>query len=477
MLLLPRISRDPCGATDDGFTLVEVIVAFALFMIFATAVLTILGAGINVSRDDSARLTATNLASRELEVTRDVFSSPAQGPDRVVVNDVMNPSPLPGGVVGQPLVVNNVPFTVVRSAQWASIGGPASTCDDGSNAELGTLRVSVKVSWPTLGSRPPVTMSTTMTPPKGTYSELNGHIAIKVIDSLGNPRGGVTVSASGPTPKSGVTGSDGCVLLRSVGPGSYRVELTGAGYVSPAGDATASATVQVQSGQLVRKSIDYDRAATINATFITAPGFGLPAVNSVPVTLSNSGIQPSGSRSIAATSLGGNVRNLDNLWPFPSGYQLWSGACPDNDPEYAGVGSGGSTGSGTSAGGSGPVGGSAAPSGTGSRQPATATTPGGSSVADIVLAPLTVTGPVGATVVARQEAGVNGCVAGARVVLGPLVGGTLKASLPYGTWLLSKNTSSTTSSPNNAVSVRLSPPVRNPDGTTTTSTAPTVNIS
>ncbi len=179
--------------------------------------------------------------------------------------------------MGQPLVVNNVPYTVTRTTQWASVAGSAaSTCDDGTGTELAYLKVRVDVSWPTLGSRPPVTMYTTMTPRKGTYAAGAGHIGLKVVDRAGRPLSGITATASGPSTKTGATGSDGCVLLPFLTPGTYQVTLSSPGYVNQAGDTTAAQTVTIGAGELSRTTVEYDRAATINATFVTDPSFGLP---------------------------------------------------------------------------------------------------------------------------------------------------------------------------------------------------------
>jgi type II secretory pathway pseudopilin PulG len=236
-------------------TLIEVVVALGLFAIMSTAALSVLVSAITLTRDDKARLEAVNLASRELEITRDTFSAVTRGPDQVETNRVLNPSPLPGGRVGDPLVVNKVPYTVVRTAQWAPVNSAAaSTCDEGTTSELAYLHVKVQVSWPELGDRPPVTMDTVMTPPKGTYSALAGHIGLKVIDSEGRPRSGVQVTAraaSGAT-ETGVTGDDGCALLAYLNAGSYAVTVSAPGFVNPKGDPTGTLTAQVQAGQLWR---------------------------------------------------------------------------------------------------------------------------------------------------------------------------------------------------------------------------------
>jgi hypothetical protein len=302
----------------------------------STAALSVLGSAIAVTRDDNSRIEAINLASREIEITRDTFGSITRGPDQVPTNRIENPNQLPGGVDGEPLVVNNVPYTVVRTAQWISIDdAAASSCDQGATTELASLRVKVEVSWPSLGDRPPVTVDTVLTPPKGTYSKLAGHIGVKVINAEGGPLGGRVVTATGPSGiRSEVTGSDGCVLLAFLDAGTYAVTVSSPDYVNRRGDPTATTTAQVQAGRLWRGSIEYDQAATITARLTYAEGYP-PASDTVPVVLGNSGISPGGSVAIDGI---GETRTLGHLWPYPSGYQLWAGRCLDNDPQFTGEG-------------------------------------------------------------------------------------------------------------------------------------------
>jgi type II secretory pathway pseudopilin PulG len=398
-----RTHREGGTPADEGMTLIEVVVALGLFAVMSSAVLVVLVSAITTTTDDKARLEAVSLASRELEITRDTFTSLTRGPDRVQANRVVNPSPLPGGTAGQPIIVNNVPYTVVRTAQWSSVGSAASACDDGTTAELAYLRVKVEVSWPALGDRPPVTLNTVMTPPKGTYSSLQGHIGLKVIDSAGDPKPGVTVTAkaSNGTTVSGATASDGCVLLAHLTAGSYTVTASQSGFVSLKGDPTASITAAVQAGQLWRGTIEYDQAASITATLVAPTGFTLPT-SAVPVIIANSGLQPIGVKAITGT---GNPRAVSNLWPYPSGYGVWAGACQDADPGL-----------------------------TGEPLPTLTTDRGGNATTTVTLAPLEVHAPANSTVTLTHARDTL-CGTGATITLGKTgADGVLMASAPYGVW-------------------------------------------
>jgi type II secretory pathway pseudopilin PulG len=414
---------------DQGMTLVEVMVAFTLFAVMSTAVLAVLGGAVRLTHEDRARMVASDLAARELEITRDTFTSAVQGPDAVTTNLVTNPHPLAGGTAGQPLVVNGVPYTVERTAQWAAVDSEAaSTCDEGTTSELAYLKVKVSVRWPALGARPPVEMSTVMTPPKGTYSTFAGHIGLKVVDASGRPQPGVQVSAraaSGAV-RTGTTAADGCALISFVAAGSYSVTASAPGFVTPQGSPTGDATALVQAGQIWKGTVEYDRAATVTVAFTTAPGHALPtaATNTLPVLLGNAALVPSGSRTVTGS---GNTRTIEHLWPYPSGYQLWAGHCLDNDPQYTGQG----------------------------RELPVAVVAGQTRAAPVVLAPVTVPGPPGAAVratavlapadAADQDPTCPSSSTPTVVELGTVgAGGSLATSLPYGVWRVAAGTTTTT---------------------------------
>lgn len=420
---------------DEGFTLIEVIVAFAIFLGMVAASAVVLSSAQSATRDNSRRTTALNLAARELSITADAFNSDVRGPKQVQIGDVDNPDPLPSGHAGDPLVIDNVPYSVTRNAEWTSVGSSAATtCDEGTTSELAHLRVRVTVSWP--GSDRPVTMTTVLTPPKGTYSANDGHIGLKVIDLSGQPRDGQSVTITGPSGTSTAeTAADGCVLFPFLTPGSYTVRLSTTGYVDIKGQAPSTTTAQVVAGQIWKYTVSYDRAATIVATFQTAAGHTVPAhittatgADAVPVKLANSGLLPAGTARATSTS-GTQPRTLSNLWPYESGYQLWAGGCLDNDPQFTAETSGFD------------------------REPPVEVTSGGSAPATIDLAPIELANGSGSakTNVTAIQAPDNACPKistyagrdyGAKVVFGSVAANTtLKSSLPYGTWLVFVGTS------------------------------------
>jgi type II secretory pathway pseudopilin PulG len=321
---------------DAGFSLLEVVVATALFLVMASSTLAIVGTVIKTTRYETYRTSALNLAAREISIVGDSFNSPMQGPDSIAINQVVNPHQFAGATDGDPLVVDNVPYTVTRTARWSPVGSASvSPCDQGTYNELAYLRVRVEVTWPQQGNGDSsVVMDTILTPLKGTYSDFEGHIGVRVLDAAGQPRGGQVVTIAGPSgTESSTTAEDGCVLFAFLTAGTYTITLNSAGYVDRKGDPRATTTAQVQAGQLWRGVINYDLAATLSVQFTTETGYALPTPNNFDLSLGNSALLPSGSSTKTGS---GNTRTLTNLWPYESGYQVWAGSCLDNDPQFTG---------------------------------------------------------------------------------------------------------------------------------------------
>src|SRR4051812_32408670 len=87
------------GASDReaGLTLVELLWAMVIFGIVASATVAGLATALKTTRLDRNRVAASNLAARELEIVRNVFSSSGTGPTTIASTTlVTNPDPLAG---------------------------------------------------------------------------------------------------------------------------------------------------------------------------------------------------------------------------------------------------------------------------------------------------------------------------------------------------------------------------------------------
>jgi type II secretory pathway pseudopilin PulG len=398
-------------------SLIEVVIAMVIFAIVASAVIAGLAGAMKTARLDKNRVAAANLAARELEITRNEFNDSAVSPTALAaIPVVVNPHALPGQTAGADLQVDGIPYQVTRTVGWQPAGTGQSSCDGGSAVTYPKLAVNVTVSWPSMGSIPPVTSNTVLTPKKGILASSLSFVAVKVLRASGLPNQNVLVTLTGPGGTStGTTDAAGCAVLSATAAGAYTASLNTAGYVDYYGSQSASKAVTVTSGSLTQVQFSYDLAATLAVTLGTEGGFALPGT--LPkLTLSNTGLQPLGTK-VFSTS--GATTTIPSLWPFTDGYGVWAGSCAQSDPAAAG----------------------------GTRSPSVVMAPGATGSTSVRLAPVDVTVrtflglALPNAVVTATPASTTGC----DTTENPLVLGTtdaagrLRTSLPSGVWQLRVN--------------------------------------
>lgn len=428
--MMRALRRSACGGTRDaGMTLVELLFAMVIIAIVAAGSFAGLAAAMRTTNGDRNHVAAANLAARELEISRNEFQSSATALTTFAAGTlVTNPHPLPGQTVGNPLVVDNVAYTVVRTVEWLPAGAGKSPCDGGSLATFPSLAVQVDISWPQMYGSPHVINNTLLTPSK---TILNGgtlaFAAVKVVNYLAVASEGQVVTLTGPGGTfPAVTADDGCAVFSTTVPGAYTASLNTSGYVDGYLVANPNKPVTMTVGQLYRPApFNYDKAVTLKVTATTQGGYNLPTT--LPyVTLANVGLTtPSATVQYPST---GTTTSVGGLWPFASpGYSVWSGSCNQNDPAASG----------------------------GSRPSGVTTTPGGTSNVTVTLAPVSVTAtrlalPVVGAVVTAKPVLATGCLGTEASATGLTLGvtdssGNLKTSLPAGAWTV-KVTSGTSAS-------------------------------
>ncbi len=436
MLRAYRDARRARSCDDAGMTMIELMWAMMIFAFVATATVGALEMSMKTVRSDRNRVAASDLAARELEISRNTFTGSASGPS--LIGDATNPNPVTGGTAGQPLVIDNVPYTVTRNTEWIVAGTGKSPCDGGATVAYPSLSVTVTVTWPLMGSTQPVSSNTILTPPKN-YVQSNtfGYAGIKVLDSTNAPVKGATVTLTGPAGTlTDTTSDDGCAVFQTSSVGSYVAAINQPGYVDFYGNQNATKNVTIAVGGLAQATINYDKAATLTVTQATQSGYALPT--SLPyLTFANTGLQPTGTRNVATSSASTTV---NSLWAFSDGYTMWAGQCQQDDPAASG----------------------------GTRNPALVMAAGSSSSATVTL--------TGATFTVKNGAGVP--LTNATVTATPLVttgcastenpltlgvtnaSGVLKSSLPAGNWTIKISGKSPSSTwPNTGVLLATTSPI------------------
>jgi len=412
---LRRVAQRVTGSNADaGLTLIEVTVAMVIFAMVAGAVVTGMAGALKTARLDKNRVAAANLAARELEISRNEFNASLSGPTTLAAqNQVTNPHPLPGGTAGSNLLVDNVPYTVTRNVEWLPAGSGKSACDGGAAITYPTLSVHVEVAWPAMGGVPPVESNTILTPKKGVLSSTLAFVGVKVLNNAAAAQSDLPVTLTGPGGTyTDTTADDGCAVFALATPGTYTASLNTPGYVDFYGAQAPTKSVVVTAGSLSQVQFNYDKAAALTVALTTQAGYALPTA--LPgLTLANTGLQPSGVRSLVSS---GAATTVSTLWPFTDGYSVWAGTCSQSDPATAG----------------------------GTRSAAVVVNPGATGSTTASLAPVQVTARtalgaalVNATVLA-VPASTAGCLAPeTSMTLGVTnASGVLMTSLPAGKWTL-----------------------------------------
>jgi prepilin-type N-terminal cleavage/methylation domain-containing protein len=388
-------------AGQAGFTVVEVMIALAVFAVVIGAVATTLSTALNITRNNRHRSTAAHLASQEMDVVRSTdFTT------------------LPLGLVQSNVSVDGIDYTVRRESAWVIQGGTTDPCTPSPGGSVPAyMRITVAVTWPNMSGTLPVQSQTVVSPPVGAFSSTSGHIGVKVFDRDAAPAAGHVVRISGPVLASQATTSDGCAFFAYIPPGSYTVTLDTTGHVDRQGISTPSQPASVTVGNTTSIQFDYDREAALDLALTGEFGGAIPA--GVPVTLGNTNLLPTGTKSFPGT---GSPRSIGGLFPYAAGYQTWAGDCAQADPEGQRPGGAGAYYPGAS------------------RDPALVVSPGQTTSGTVRMGTTQVTVerqglPLSGVVVVARHAADAGCSGGNLLTLGTTNGsGQLQSAIPYGNW-------------------------------------------
>jgi len=412
------------GNGDEGFTMVELVVAMFIFGIVVVGIGVGMSSSLNLTRQNRNRSVAANVASQAMDTVRSTDFSDL---------DNMTQQPQPTTTTQ---TVEGVTYTLSQYTRWITQGqvgsstGPCQTPPTATNP-LAYIAVTTTVSWNGMQGVPPVASSTVVTPPVGLYDSTDGNLSVTVLNASGAPVSGANVEiddSTGAAVDTGITSSNGCVFFAFEPADLYTVLLSSVtGYVDGSGNPSPTQTATVKASSTTSVQFLFDRASSLNVTMgcvVTCTGYTIPT--GIPVTLGNTHLIPSGV--LRLTSPTGNPRTLPNLFPYTDGYQPWGGGCADADPASTYVG--------------------------GSRPAAVAMTPGGASSATVTLPIANLgfkrsSGSGTYTITATHTAASDtGCPTPETYTLATAQSITttttsIKTALPYGQWTITwKNTSS-----------------------------------
>ncbi len=304
---------------DEGFSLVEVLVAMMVFAFVAMGATSGFITEIALEHKSRNRVTAAALAASDIDLAR---STP---PSDLVLGSDITTSP----------VINGTTFTIQRDVAYLPLNSTQGACDGGANngATVQIYRVTTTVTWPRMGTTSPVRADTQISP-ESEQAANTYNIGIKVLDEFNEGVNARPVRLSGPSGTFIVnTTSDGCAFFVGLVAGTYDAEVRAAGWVDNqlAAVATASVTVPSGTGTTVTSPVNYTPSAQLT---LTVGDVLHPVPANVPLSLNNPSLVPE-TRVAAGT---GAIRiigpsNPFGLFPYEAGYQAWLGSCGEADPQ------------------------------------------------------------------------------------------------------------------------------------------------
>ncbi|WP_315095265.1 type II secretion system protein [uncultured Cellulomonas sp.] len=325
----------PRGArgADQGFSLIELVVAMVVLGTMAMAVIGVIMNAQSQGVANRSRIAAANLAAREIDLVREEFAATKTGPvNLAAAGYVVNPHPLSGGTAGQPLTIDGREYTIVRTAQWNIAGTGASACEGGSLVAYPTLGVTVSVTWPDMGNVQPVVSTAALAPDKETgVDSTDSFIAAKVRDQNADPLTGIPVTATGGATTIGYTDASGCAVIRvspAVAGTAYTITVADSSYVDLSGTPNPSKNsgVILQGQIYAGASFSVAKAASVTVKIVRSDGVPLTDAQASGSTVTLVASQFSGASGESPRIATGVLTTFANLWP--TGYGAYFGNVP-----------------------------------------------------------------------------------------------------------------------------------------------------
>lgn len=360
---LDRLHRPPLAAryaAETGLSLIEVLIVSLVVSVIAVGTLTGVIAAGKSTADTRSHAQATQLAGQDEERLRGftttqlaqlTVTSTSRAENGACVEQVAsvwhywskgtttfceNPPGLSG------TAYTGTVFTVTSSSSYvtAQTGGTkvGLTCET-TGGVANYVQTTSSVTWSALGTREPVSQSSTVTLPNS-YTLL-----VRVLNQKGEPVEGATVAVSGVTPEiQETTPSTGCVVVGGITSATAKVAATKAGWVNKNAETaptpkavTLSKTATTEEKFYIAEpgnvAVEFVEAAGTHKTVSGSTFFALQTAIETP----DSFVGGSASTYTSTASL--NASPI--VFPFPSAggtppgfgpYTVFAGDCEANNP-------------------------------------------------------------------------------------------------------------------------------------------------
>lgn len=311
----PEVRR----AAQAGFALVETIASALLLVVVGLAIFTSLDVASHTASANKARTVASALAEQDQERMRGF-----------TIDQLSNYHGQ------QTITVGGADYNVTSRADWVRDSANTTESCSASSTQADYVRITSTVTSGVVGSATkPVTMQGLVHAPVGSFGSNQGTLTIKVVDRDGNPVQNIGVTGSGPRVLSDVTNELGCAVFGYIPVGSYTAQLNTPQWVDMGGQQISSQSATVASGAVTTKTMAYDRAASIHATFVDSAGNTAATAGATKLHMTNPAVATgfpdtsiaAGDTSVAETS----------LFPFNSAYVIYAGSCANANPAQYGA--------------------------------------------------------------------------------------------------------------------------------------------
>jgi len=240
---------------------------------------------------------------------------------------------------------NQTKYTIVSTGEFVADTSGTTSCSPEAQ-EASYVRTTSKVTWPSLGTRPPVVETSLITPPAG------GALLVQVFDGDGKPVPGMTVKATGPSPSTGavtaLTGEKGCVIFAGMPEGKYEVTTFQSGFSDKNGNSeplVSERSVTLVPGTTEKRTFEFDQPGGLTVTFEPST-LGEEAAGDTFVAQNPSMPTPSFKTYGAAGTYVASITSGKTLFPFgePSPpaehaigqYTVYAGTCEADEPKRNG---------------------------------------------------------------------------------------------------------------------------------------------
>lgn len=235
------------------------------------------------------------------------------------------------------VTLNGTKFTIRSTGAFVNDRTGTTSCATPETSTADYVKISSEVTWPKMQSAEAARIQSIVSPSKSlSIDPKTGTISITARNAKGEPLPGLRLSGSGAATFNGETNELGCAMFTNLpAPNNFTMVPSGTNLVDKDGLPPAAMTVSAAVGPPTPYSVEYDHPGTIPVSFETLSEGKLVPAKADTVFAFNTGM--STARTFSTVGLVRELAvNASPLYPFPSPYSIYAGACAVNNPNPEG---------------------------------------------------------------------------------------------------------------------------------------------